>query len=116
MKKSLNILSFIPWLFIIVFFITVGLRVAQIGYWPDMATTEYNEYGEASLFLRRIIVWLLFGSYIAFLAVVPLSLYLRYRKGIQSSLKSLVLYSSGILLITFLVWINPLSIFTWFMG
>ncbi|MFK7906095.1 MAG: hypothetical protein AB8B69_13265 [Chitinophagales bacterium] len=42
MKKIVCLISILPWLSILFGFITISLRIYELGYYPDMSSSEYG--------------------------------------------------------------------------
>lgn len=115
--KPLNIkivqyfLNLSPWLFIVSFVLTVGIRVAYSGVFPDTVNEEYG-----STQLRWITIGLLYMAFILSPVTILVNLFLFFKRKDNHSYRLVLFFIVGLLVIIYLTMYNPLSLFTWFMG
>lgn len=112
MRIIFKILNFSVWIFLLGLFILLLTNIIYIGDFPDLKHMEYN----GPSILRWIVIGLMYWAALAIFIGLILYSYLSISKSKHLKDTNFGIYFTGIFLYTFIIFLNPYNLFTWFMG
>jgi len=112
MKIIFKLLNYSSWVFILGLIVITVIDTLLIGEIPDFKSTEYS--GPPAI--RWIVVAILYLSVMMTILSVLFNLIFYFRKSKFLEYLNISVFLSGIILLFWIVFLNPFHLFTWLMG